>query len=186
MPPRPFRRAVGTASHAARAEVHMRRRRGPRSGERASPPLLAARPLASASVLSTRRADLRAGPGEIPPAGRAAGGNPRGSAGNAIVSPGFYNGRRGVKRPRHARPEPRDSRSLFAPSTRRGLASIRGRRKRPPPDGCSQRTGRLNLRSAWSMPHPGLRPDLIHRPGGGTSLSGGGVVPARNSRSLLL
>jgi hypothetical protein len=67
----------------------------------------------------------------------------------------------------------------FALSDRRGRASVRGRRRGRRLMGCV-RIGRPIYKCVVALPRPGLRSDLIHRPGEGTSLRKGLVSwPAR-------
>jgi hypothetical protein len=57
----------------------------------------------------------------------------------------------------------------FCGVNRRGRASVRDRRKGRHLMGIMQDRS-PNLGKRGLMPHPGLRPDLVHRPGEGTSL----------------
>src|SRR5262249_9029229 len=72
----------------------------------------------------------------------------------------------------------------FAPSTRRGLASVRGRREGRHLMGFAEDRS-ANLRMRALVAHPAWRPDLIHRPGEGTSLREGWCRDPPENRYVL-
>src|SRR3979490_2844515 len=72
----------------------------------------------------------------------------------------------------------------FASSLPPGLASVRGRREGRHLMGFEEDRS-ANLRERGLMPRPAWRPDLIHRPGVGTSLRGGWCHDPPESPSMV-